>query len=93
QGSVIQSGAALTLITNHLNNQGTKATTTTPTQGLLAHQLALNSDQLDNQQGGMYTTDQLSVNVAQDIHNQQGEILSLGNVNLQGDSLTLHNQQ
>ena len=92
QGSVIQSGAALTLITNHLNNQGTKATTTTPTQGLLAHQLALNSDQLDNQQGGIYTTALLNANVTQDIQNQQGEILSLGNVNLQGDSLTLHNQ-
>ena len=93
QGSVIQSGAALTLITNHLNNQGTKATTTTPTQGLLGHQLTLSSKQLDNQRGGIYTTDQLSASVAQDIHNQQGEILSLGNVNLQGDSLTLHNQQ
>ncbi|WP_418254616.1 hemagglutinin repeat-containing protein [Gallibacterium anatis] len=92
QGSVIQSGAALTLITNHLNNQGTKATTTTPTQGLLAHQLALNSDQLDNQQGGIYTTALLNANVTQNIQNQQGEILSLGNVNLQGDSLTLHNQ-
>ncbi|WP_409026085.1 hemagglutinin repeat-containing protein [Gallibacterium anatis] len=93
QGSVIQSGAALTLITNHLNNQGTKATTTTPTQGLLAHQLALNSDQLDNQQGGIYTTALLNANVTQDIQNQQGEILSLGDVSLQGDSLTLHNQQ
>ncbi|WIM80129.1 hemagglutinin repeat-containing protein [Gallibacterium anatis] len=93
QGSVIQSGAALTLITNHLNNQGTKATTTTPTQGLLAHQLALSSDQLDNQQGGIYTTALLNANVTQDIQNQQGEILSLGDVNLQGDSLTLHNQQ
>ncbi|WP_065231105.1 filamentous hemagglutinin N-terminal domain-containing protein [Gallibacterium genomosp. 1] len=92
QGSVIQSGAALTLITNHLNNQGTKATTTTPTQGLLAHQLALNSDQLDNQQGGIYTTALLNANVTQDIQNQQGEILSLGDVSLQGDSLTLHNQ-
>ncbi|MFU2083338.1 hemagglutinin repeat-containing protein, partial [Gallibacterium anatis] len=93
QGSVIQSGAALTLITNHLNNQGTKATTTTPTQGLLAHQLALNSDQLDNQQGGIYTTALLNANVTQDIQNQQGEIISLGDVSLQGDSLTLHNQQ
>ncbi|MFU2133155.1 hypothetical protein ACLRAC_12180, partial [Gallibacterium anatis] len=92
QGSVIQSGAALTLITNHLNNQGTKATTTTPTQGLLAHQLALNSDQLDNQQGGIYTTALLNANVTQDIQNQQGEILSLGDVSLQGNSLTLHNQ-
>ncbi|OBW99715.1 hypothetical protein QV05_09455 [Gallibacterium genomosp. 1] len=93
KGSVIQSGATLTLITNHLNNQATKATTAIPTQGLLGHQLTLSSHQLDNQRGGIYTTDQLSVNVAQDIHNQQGEILSLGNVNLQGDSLTLHNQQ
>ncbi|WIM82664.1 hemagglutinin repeat-containing protein [Gallibacterium anatis] len=93
EGSVIQSGATLTLITNQLNNQATKATTAIPTQGLLGHQLTLSSKQLDNQRGGIYTTDQLSASVAQDIHNQQGEILSLGNVNLQGDSLTLHNQQ
>ncbi|MDA3979221.1 hemagglutinin repeat-containing protein [Gallibacterium sp. AGMB14963] len=93
QGSVIQSGATLTLITNQLNNQDTKATTAIPTQGLLGHQLTLSSKQLDNQRGGIYTTDQLSASVAQDIHNQQGEILSLGNVNLQGDSLILHNQQ
>ncbi|MFT0806056.1 hemagglutinin repeat-containing protein [Avibacterium paragallinarum] len=75
QGSLIGADNQLTVNAQQFHNQQTKATQTTPTQGLQGKQLQLNISQLNNQNGGIYATENLSAQVEQILNNQRGEIL------------------
>ncbi|POY42276.1 hypothetical protein [Avibacterium endocarditidis] len=72
----------LTVNAQQLHNQQTKATQTTPTQGLQGKQLQLNISQLNNQNGGIYATENLSARVEQILNNQRGEILGGNTVSI-----------
>ncbi|MDG2915359.1 hemagglutinin repeat-containing protein [Bisgaard Taxon 10/6] len=74
-GSLIN-GANLTIHVDTLNNQNTKATQSVPTQGILAGNLTIRANQLNNQQGGLYAEDSLKTTVENALGNTQGEILS-----------------
>ncbi|MFZ7236240.1 hemagglutinin repeat-containing protein [Avibacterium gallinarum] len=82
QGSLIGADNQLTVNAQQLHNQQTKATQTTPTQGLQGKQLQLNISQLNNQNGGIYATENLSARVEQILNNQRGEILGGNTVSI-----------
>ncbi|TNH08345.1 filamentous hemagglutinin N-terminal domain-containing protein, partial [Pasteurellaceae bacterium Phil11] len=91
-GSLIQSGDVLQITTAALDNSQTKASRSEPTQGVIANHLRLNSDRVNNQSGGIYTTTDFDGQIHQTVDNTSGEILSLGSLALQGGELALNNQ-
>ncbi|OOF86066.1 hypothetical protein BKG93_03695 [Rodentibacter ratti] len=92
-GSLILGSASLNLNATQIDNQGTKAKTNLPLQGIQAHQLAINSDTLLNQQGGIYSSDNASITANLRFDNQQGELLSANSIAIRNQgSLMLNNQ-
>ena len=49
-----------------------------PTQGILAGKVEVNSNQLDNKQGGIYSVSSQVLNVVNQLENTQGELFSEG---------------
>ncbi|WP_410683511.1 two-partner secretion domain-containing protein [Avibacterium paragallinarum] len=94
KGSLIQSTEKLTINAKQFTNQNTKdSEISQPEQGILAKVVALNADSLANQNGAVYAGETIQLNLAQNLENQQGEILSLGELQLQGDKLNINNEQ
>ncbi|MDU8925633.1 filamentous hemagglutinin N-terminal domain-containing protein, partial [Pasteurellaceae bacterium LIM206] len=82
-GSLIGAVRQLAIKAQFIANQYTKATATTPTQGLQAQKIALNSTALSNKNGGIYAENSISISLDSQLNNQQGEILA-------ADALTIH---
>ncbi|HHT7873183.1 two-partner secretion domain-containing protein [Pasteurella multocida] len=92
-GSLILGNASLNLNATKIDNQGTKAKTNLPLQGIQAHQLAINSDTLLNQQGGIYSSDNANIIANLRFDNQHGELLSANSIAIRHQgSLLLNNQ-
>ncbi|MGX2968435.1 two-partner secretion domain-containing protein, partial [Ursidibacter sp. B-7004-1] len=93
-GSRIESGSQLTMTTHKLENRNTIAKENTPSQGIIAQQFFLhNTQKFDNQLGGVYIGKNGQLNIAQTLNNQQGEMLSWGDITLLGGkSLNVDNQ-
>ncbi|MEG9498218.1 hemagglutinin repeat-containing protein [Mannheimia indoligenes] len=95
-GSLILGTTQLVLNTEQLANQNTKRKNTdkSPTQGIQAGQLTLNSNMLSNQQGGIYVADVATITVNQALNNLQGELRSDNELTIKEDSnLSLNNQE
>ncbi|WP_135709391.1 two-partner secretion domain-containing protein, partial [Actinobacillus porcinus] len=94
-GSLLESRNILTLNAQSLLNSNTKNVDTQPTQGIIAGQLNLDTETLDNQQGGIYTENKATLNVKHNLNNHQGEILSWGNLAILGyaTDLAIQNSQ
>ncbi|MFC0322199.1 hemagglutinin repeat-containing protein [Gallibacterium melopsittaci] len=86
-------GDLLTLTTQTLNNNGTKATSYIPTQGIQGRDIILNAQALNNQQGGIYSTHTLSITANDMLDNQQGELLALDSITLQHRGNLMVNNQ
>ncbi|WP_455550471.1 two-partner secretion domain-containing protein [Avibacterium paragallinarum] len=94
KGSLIQSTEKLTINAKQFTNQNTKdSEISQPEQGILAKVVALNADSLANQNGAVYAGETIQLNLAQNLENQQGEILSLRALQIQGDKLNINNEQ
>lgn len=92
QGSLIYANS-LNLTTQQLDNQNTKAKGELPTQGIQGQDITLQTAVLNNQQGGIYSTNNVSLTAQTRLDNQQGELLALNTVNVQHqDNLMLNNQ-
>ncbi|MGX2986986.1 two-partner secretion domain-containing protein, partial [Ursidibacter sp. B-7004-1] len=92
-GSLI-SGESLTLNVTKLDNQGTKAKSIKPAQGFQASHLTLNTNTLNNQQGGIYSQDTVNMMVNSHLDNQQGELLSANTLDIgHRGNLILNNQE
>ncbi|PJG84588.1 hemagglutinin repeat-containing protein, partial [Conservatibacter flavescens] len=93
QGSLIIGSQTLTLNSQHIDNQGTKASASEPQQGIQSQQLNIHTDTLSNQQGGIYSGDTAHMTVTAQLNNQQGELLSANHLTIEDKGqLTLNNQ-
>ncbi|SUT96295.1 filamentous hemagglutinin outer membrane protein [[Actinobacillus] rossii] len=91
-GSLIY-GDNLSILTQQLDNQDTKATGEIPTQGIQGEKLAIQTATLNNQHGGVYSTNTTSITASQRINNQQGELLSANAISIKNNgNLMLNNQ-
>ena len=84
EGSLIVASDNIHLQTQTLDNRGTK-NTANPTQGIQAAQVTLTAQQINNQSGGIYATQRGTLNVATTLNNQQGDILSAAQLDVNGD--------
>ena len=84
EGSLIVAADNILVQANTLDNRGTK-NTTNPTQGIQAAQVILTAQQINNQSGGIYAIQRGTLNVANTLDNQQGDILSAGQLDINGD--------
>ena len=89
KGSLISATNRLVLNVANVNNQNTKATQSTPTQGIQAAHLDINADQLDNQSGGVYVGKSANLAIKHTLNNQQGEMLSAGRLDVVNPELSL----
>ena len=93
KGSLI-SAASLTLHAQQLDNQGTKAKGEIPTQGIQGNNITIQTTSLNNQQGGIYSTDNVSVTAHDRLDNQKGELLAVNKINvLHHGNLMVNNEQ
>ncbi|MDY5847070.1 hemagglutinin repeat-containing protein, partial [Actinobacillus porcinus] len=94
-GSLLESRNILTLNAQSLLNSNTKNVDTQPIQGIIAGQLNLSTEILDNRQGGIYAENQSTLNIKHSLNNHQGEILSWGNLAILGyaTDLAIQNRQ
>ncbi len=94
-GSLIEAGKTLTITTDRLNNQNTIATAAKLEQGIVAENLDLHTPILSNSKGGVYIQKQATLNVTKNLDNQSGEILSWGNIAINGfkTDLTINNEK
>lgn len=93
-GSLIQTAEKLDIHSKLVTNKNTKASQSKqPEQGIIAGVLTINSDALANQNGAIYGMQNVQLNLSGHLHNQQGEILSLGELQIQGDKLNMNNEQ
>ncbi|MFU2077868.1 hemagglutinin repeat-containing protein [Avibacterium endocarditidis] len=93
-GSLIQTADKLDIHSKKVINKNTKASQNKqPEQGIIAGVLTINSDSLGNQNGAIYGLQDFQLNLADRLENQQGEILSLGELQIQGDQLNINNEQ
>ena len=93
-GSLIQAQGDLTVNTTNLNNQNTKGNAqSVPTQGILAGKVEVNTQQLDNKQGGIYSVSSQVLNVVNQLENTQGELFSTGDIRIQGRGASIKNSQ
>ena len=93
-GSLIQAQGDLTVNTTNLNNQNTKGNAqSVPTQGILAGKVEVNTQQLDNKQGGIYSVSSQVLNVVNQLDNTQGELFSTGDIRIQGKGASIKNSQ
>ncbi|TGZ98959.1 filamentous hemagglutinin N-terminal domain-containing protein, partial [Rodentibacter pneumotropicus] len=89
KGSLLAASNRLVLNVANINNQQTKASQSTPTQGIQAGEVIINAERLDNQRGGIYVGKSVNLSVNQSLNNQQGEILSTGRVDITNPNFTL----
>ncbi|WP_245189288.1 hemagglutinin repeat-containing protein [Mannheimia sp. ZY171111] len=84
----------LTLSTEQLDNQGTKAKGNTPTQGIQGKDITLKASLFNNQQGGVYSSNNVSITSNNRLDNQEGELLAVNTVNvLNRGNLTVNNDK
>ena len=84
----------LTLNTEQLDNQGTKAKGNTPTQGIQGKDISLKASLFNNQQGGVYSSNNVSITSNNRLDNQEGELLAVNTVNvLNRGNLTVNNDK
>ena len=82
----------LTLNTEQLDNQGTKAKGNTPTQGIQGKDISLKASLFNNQQGGVYSSNNVSITSNNRLDNQEGELLAVNTLNvLNRGNLTVNN--
>ncbi|MCW9733586.1 hemagglutinin repeat-containing protein [Avibacterium sp. 20-15] len=94
KGSLIQTNNTLSIKTKQLSNQNTKADIDKNVeQGIIAGIFELDANRLENQNGAMYGLQNIQLNLTERLDNQQGEILSLGELQIQGDKHNINNQQ
>ncbi|SUU37188.1 heme utilization or adhesion protein [Actinobacillus seminis] len=93
-GSLIQTAEKLDIHSKLATNKNTKAPQSKqPEQGIIAGVLTINGDTLANQNGAIYGIQDVQLNLSVHLDNQQGEILSLGELQIQGDKLNMNNEQ
>ncbi|WP_279417610.1 hemagglutinin repeat-containing protein [Glaesserella parasuis] len=93
KGSLI-SAESLTLHTQQLDNQGTKAKGKVPTQGIQGNNITIQTTNMNNQQGGIYSTDNVSITAHDRLDNQKGELLAVNKINvLHHGNLMVNNEQ
>ncbi|MDO9865015.1 hemagglutinin repeat-containing protein [Glaesserella parasuis] len=93
KGSLI-SAESLTLHTQQLDNQGTKAKGKVPTQGIQGNNITIQTTNMNNQQGGIYSTDNVSITAHDRLDNQKGELLAVNKINvLHRGNLMVNNEQ
>ncbi|PJG85968.1 hemagglutinin repeat-containing protein [Conservatibacter flavescens] len=90
-GSFIESGNKLILHTQSLNNAQTRAASETMTQGILASEMTLSAQRVNNQQGKIHVRTQGHLNIAQVLENQLGDITG-GALTIEGKALGINNQ-
>ncbi|GAB1650176.1 hemagglutinin repeat-containing protein [Mannheimia haemolytica] len=84
----------LTLNTEQLDNQSTKAKGNTPTQGIQGKDISLKTSLFNNQQGGVYSSNNVSITSNNRLDNQEGELLAVNTVNvLNSGNLTVNNDK
>ncbi|MDG2914915.1 filamentous hemagglutinin N-terminal domain-containing protein, partial [Bisgaard Taxon 10/6] len=83
-GSLIQSGGTLQIQAQQIDNSNTKPDDehSSPVQGLLGGNIRITAQQLNNFQGGIYAENELRLESTGLAQNQQGELLSNGNLTL-----------
>ncbi|WGE55454.1 hemagglutinin repeat-containing protein [Actinobacillus equuli subsp. equuli] len=82
KGSLIYADS-LTLNVQQLNNQDTKAKGEQPKQGIQGRDITLQTQSLNNRQGGIYSLNNLSIVTNERIDTQQGELLAVDTVKVQ----------
>ncbi|TGY47762.1 filamentous hemagglutinin N-terminal domain-containing protein, partial [Rodentibacter caecimuris] len=94
-GSAVISHQHLRFNVSNIDNQATKAKQDNPTQGIIARELTVNSRQLNNQEGGIYSLSRADFRLDSQLNNHQGEILSWGDLHINGspNSLDVNNTQ
>ncbi|WP_179108725.1 hemagglutinin repeat-containing protein [Rodentibacter caecimuris] len=94
-GSAVISHQYLRFNVSNIDNQATKAQQDNPTQGIIARELTVNSRQLNNQEGGIYSLSRADFRLDSQLNNHQGEILSWGDLHINGspNSLDVNNTQ
>ncbi|WP_208604192.1 hemagglutinin repeat-containing protein, partial [Rodentibacter heidelbergensis] len=91
EGSFIQADQ-LTIKTDHLNNQGTfNSSIQTLRQGVSANEITINTQSVDNTEGGIYAQKQANLNVEKSLNNQKGKLLSWGDISIAGKDLSINN--
>ncbi|MGR3808231.1 two-partner secretion domain-containing protein [Pasteurella testudinis] len=95
-GSLIQATQKLTLQLDTLLNQGTVTESLTEdgkiTQGIIAGTIELQLNNAENQKGGIYAIDHLSMTAAGYLNNQEGILSSLNTASLQGNEVSINNR-
>lgn len=92
-GSLIQTAEKLDIHSKLVTNKNTKASQSKPPeQGIITGVLTINGDTLANQNGAIYGMQNVQLNLSVHLDNQQGEILSLGELQIQGDKLNMNNE-
>ena len=93
QGSLIYADK-LTLNTEQLDNQGTKAKDKSPAQGIQGQDIVIQTATLNNQQGGIYSANNVSITSNNHLNNSEGELLAVNTVDvLNGNNLMVNNEK
>lgn len=93
QGSLIYADK-LTLNTEQLDNQGTKAKDKSPAQGIQGQDIVIQTATLNNQQGGIYSANNVSITSNNHLDNSEGELLAVNTVDvLNGNNLMVNNEK
>ena len=93
QGSLIYADK-LTLNTEQLDNQGTKARDKSPAQGIQGQDIVIQTATLNNQQGGIYSANNVSITSNNHLDNSEGELLAVNTVDvLNGNNLMVNNEK
>ena len=93
QGSLIYADK-LTLNTEQLDNQGTKAKDKSPAQGIQGQDIVIQTAALNNQQGGIYSANNVSITSNNHLDNSEGELLAVNTVDvLNGNNLMVNNEK
>ena len=87
KGSLIVASEKVSIKAKNLDNSGTKSNGQNE-QGIKATALELQADNLTNQQGGIYVSQKADISLTDKLVNQQGEILSDGELHIKGDKNT-----
>ena len=86
KGSLIVASDKVSVKAKNVDNQGTKANSTTE-QGIRGAQVAIIADNLSNQQGGIYTDEHANLNITKTIDNKDGEIEASKSIELTAKTL------
>ena len=87
KGSLIVASEKVSIKAKNLDNSGTKSNGQNE-QGIKATALELQADNVMNQQGGIYVAQKADISLTDKLVNQQGEILSDGELHIKGDKNT-----